>query len=111
MTATPLQTTTSTIKGAATALRDGSLTSTALTQQILDRAIALNPALGAYVDITADAALEQAAAADTALAAGDDRGPLQGIPLAIKDIIAMKGAATTANSRVLAPTWGAGTDA
>ncbi|HTF08046.1 MAG TPA: amidase [Asanoa sp.] len=111
MTTTPLQTTTSTIKGAATALRDGSLTSTALTQQILDRAIALNPALGAYVDITADAALEQAAAADTALAAGDDRGPLQGIPLAIKDIIAMKGAATTANSRVLAPTWGAGTDA
>ncbi|MFG1621846.1 amidase [Kribbella sp. NPDC049227] len=100
-----------TIKEAATALRDGSLTSTTLTQQILDRAIALNPALGAYVEITAEAALEQAAAADAALAAGDDRGPLQGIPLAIKDIIAMKGAPTTANSHVLAPDWGAGTDA
>ncbi|HZX04753.1 amidase [Kribbella sp.] len=103
--------TVSTIKDAAAALRDGSLTSTALTQQILDRAIALNPALGAYVDITREAALEQAGAADAALAAGDDRGPLQGIPLAIKDIIAMKGAATTANSRVLASGWGAGTDA
>ncbi|WP_406055624.1 amidase [Kribbella sp. NBC_00889] len=100
-----------TIKDAAAALRDGSLTSTALTQQILDRAVALNPALGAYVEITADAALEQAGAADTALAAGDDRGPLQGIPLAIKDIIAMKGAPTTANSHVLAEDWGAGTDA
>jgi aspartyl-tRNA(Asn)/glutamyl-tRNA(Gln) amidotransferase subunit A len=100
-----------TIKDAAAALRDGSLTSTALTQQILDRATVLNPALGAYVEITAEAALEQAGTADAALAAGDDRGPLQGIPLAIKDIIAMKGAPTTANSRVLAPDWGAGTDA
>lgn len=100
-----------TIKDAAAALRDGSLTSTALTQQILDRASTLNPVLGAYVEITAEAALEQAAAADVALAAGDDRGPLQGIPLAIKDIIAMKGAPTTANSHVLAEDWGAGTDA
>jgi aspartyl-tRNA(Asn)/glutamyl-tRNA(Gln) amidotransferase subunit A len=100
-----------TIKDAAAALRDGSLTSTALTQQILDRAIALNQALGAYVEITADAALEQAGAADAALSAGDDRGPLQGIPLAIKDIIAMKGAPTTANSHVLAEDWGANTDA
>ncbi|MGW6278034.1 amidase [Kribbella sp. NPDC055071] len=100
-----------TIKDAAAALRDGGLTSTALTQQILDRAIALNPALGAYVEITAEAALEQAGQADADLAAGDDRGPLQGIPLAIKDIIAMKGAPTTANSHVLAEDWGAGTDA
>jgi aspartyl-tRNA(Asn)/glutamyl-tRNA(Gln) amidotransferase subunit A len=107
MTATPGRT----IKDAAASLRDGSLTSTALTQEILDRAVALNPVLGAYVEITAEAALEQAGAADAALAAGDDRGPLQGIPLAIKDIIAMKGAPTTANSRVLAPDWGAGTDA
>jgi aspartyl-tRNA(Asn)/glutamyl-tRNA(Gln) amidotransferase subunit A len=100
-----------TIKDAAAALRDGSLTSTDLTEQILDRAVALNPALGAYVEITAEAALEQANAADASLAAGDDHGPLQGIPLAIKDIIAMKGAPTTANSHVLAEDWGAGTDA
>jgi aspartyl-tRNA(Asn)/glutamyl-tRNA(Gln) amidotransferase subunit A len=100
-----------TIKDAAAALRDGSLTSTALTQQILDKATALNPALGAYVEITADAALDQAAAADAALAAGEDHGPLQGIPLAIKDIIGLEGAPTTANSRVLAPDWHGGADA
>ncbi len=100
-----------TIKDAADALRDGSTTSVDLTQDILHRAVALNPVLGAYVEITSDSALEQAAAADAAFAAGTDQGPLQGIPLAIKDIIAMKGAPTTANSRVLDPAWGEGTDA
>ncbi|TDW23213.1 amidase [Kribbella kalugense] len=100
-----------TIKDAAAALRDGSITSTALTQQILDKATALNPALGAYVEITTEAALDQAAAADAALAAGEDHGPLQGIPLAIKDIIALEGTPTTANSRVLAPDWNGGVDA
>lgn len=100
-----------TIADASTALRSGELTSSHLTRTILDRAIALNDALGAYVVITEDAAMEQAAAADADFAAGVDHGPLQGIPLAIKDIIAMKGAPTTANSRVLAADWGAGTDA
>jgi len=100
-----------TIAEAGAALRSGTLTSTALTRTILDRALALNDALGAYVVITEDAAMEQAAAADADFAAGIDRGALQGIPLAIKDIIAMKGAPTTANSRVLAPDWGHGTDA
>lgn len=100
-----------TIRDAAAALRDGSLTSVALTEEILARTTALNETLGAYVEVTAEQALEQAAAADAALAAGQDTGPLQGIPLAIKDIIAMKGAPTTANSHVLDPQWGAGTDA
>ncbi|MCU1665522.1 MAG: Aspartyl-tRNA(Asn)/glutamyl-tRNA(Gln) amidotransferase subunit [Pseudonocardia sp.] len=100
-----------TIADAAVAMRDGTTTSVAITQEILDRTATLNPALGAYVEVTADAALEQAAAADAALADGIDHGPLQGIPLAIKDIIAMREAPTTANSRVLDPEWGKGTDA
>ncbi|WP_114559308.1 amidase [Desertihabitans aurantiacus] len=100
-----------TIKDAAAALRDGTTTSTDLTAAMLERTAMLSDALGAYVVVTGEAALEQAAAADAALAAGNDLGPLQGIPLAIKDIIAMKGAPTTANSRVLDPEWGAGTDA
>ncbi|MBO0813333.1 MAG: amidase, partial [Microlunatus sp.] len=100
-----------TIAEAGAALRSGTLTSIELTRTILDRALALNDALGAYVVITEDAAMRQAAAADADFAAGVDKGPLQGVPLAIKDIIAMKGAPTTANSRVLAADWGAGTDA
>lgn len=100
-----------TISAAAAALRSGALTSSRLTRTLLDRALAMNDALGGYVTITEEAAMEQAAAADEAFAAGVDHGALQGIPLAIKDIIAMKGAPTTANSRVLAPDWGTGTDA
>ena len=45
--------------------------------------------------------------ADAELASGLDRGPLHGIPLGIKDIIATVDAPTTANSRVLDPAWGA----
>jgi aspartyl-tRNA(Asn)/glutamyl-tRNA(Gln) amidotransferase subunit A len=100
-----------TIADAAVALRDGSLTATALTEGILARVAALDSQLGAYVCTGPEAALAAAARADADFAAGIDHGPLQGIPLAIKDIIATKDAPTTANSRVLAPDWGAGTDA
>jgi aspartyl-tRNA(Asn)/glutamyl-tRNA(Gln) amidotransferase subunit A len=89
-----------TIRAAGQQLRDGSITSLALTKAMLDRAQKLNPILGAYTAITRDAALERAAKADAELAAGIDLGPLHGIPLAIKDIIDMAGTATTANSEV-----------
>jgi aspartyl-tRNA(Asn)/glutamyl-tRNA(Gln) amidotransferase subunit A len=89
-----------TIREAGKQLRDGSVTSLALTRAILDRAQKFNPALGAYTAITRDVALERAAKADAELAAGIDLGPLHGIPLAIKDIIDVAGTATTANSEV-----------
>lgn len=99
------------IAEAAAALRDGSLTSVALTRTSLDRIAAYDTALGAYVTVIGEAALEAAAAADAMFAAGEDLGLLQGIPLAVKDIIATKDAPTTANSRVLDPDWGKGIDA
>jgi aspartyl-tRNA(Asn)/glutamyl-tRNA(Gln) amidotransferase subunit A len=46
-----------TIADAAVAMRDGTTTSVAITQEILDRTATLNSALGAYVEVTADAAL------------------------------------------------------
>jgi aspartyl-tRNA(Asn)/glutamyl-tRNA(Gln) amidotransferase subunit A len=52
-----------------------------------------------------------AARADAELAAGTDRGPLHGIPCAVKDIIAMAEGPTTAQSLILDPAWGAGRDA
>ncbi len=100
-----------TIADAATALRDGTTTSVELTTDILKKATAYNDLLGTYVEITGDLALEQAALADKALAAGRDTGPLQGIPLAIKDIIKIAGVPTTANSEVLDPAWGGDADA
>ena len=58
-----------------------------------------------------ETALAAAAQADADFAAGVDRGPLQGIPLGVKDIIAAREGATTACSKVLDPDWGRGVDA
>ena len=99
------------IVAAADALRSGELTSVALTEEFLSRAHAANDVLGAFIEIADETALAAARQADADLAAGIDKGPLQGIPLGIKDIIATVEAPTTANSRVMDPAWGAGRDA
>jgi aspartyl-tRNA(Asn)/glutamyl-tRNA(Gln) amidotransferase subunit A len=99
-----------TIREAAGALRAGSVTSVELTRGYLERIERLNPKLGAFITVTADTALEAAARADADLASGVDNGPLQGVPVAVKDILATKDAPTTANSRVLDPAWGEGYD-
>jgi len=101
----------STIADAAAALRSGTLTSAALTTELLARTDALDETLGTYVSRFDDSALVAAAQADADFAAGIDRGPLQGIPIAVKDIIAARAGATTACSKVLDRDWGRGTDA
>jgi aspartyl-tRNA(Asn)/glutamyl-tRNA(Gln) amidotransferase subunit A len=109
-----------TIEAAASALRDGTLTSTELTTASLALADRLDrpgggepetPALGTYLQRLDEQALASAAAADAAFAAGEDAGPLQGIPLGIKDIISLAGSATTAQSLILDPAWGGRGDA
>jgi len=60
---------------------------------------------------TEDSALAAAARADAELASGLDRGPLHGLPLGIKDLLATADAPTTASSRVLDPEWGRRADA
>ena len=100
-----------TISDAGAAIRAGETTAVELTTRMLQRIAADNERLGAFVTVCDETALEAATTADAELAAGVDRGPLQGIPLAIKDIIATKDAPTTANSLILDPAWGAGVDA
>jgi len=100
-----------TVKDAAAALRAGSVSSVQLTEGFLNRISLLNESLGAFVAVCGESALKAAEAADWDFAAGVDRGLLQGIPLAVKDIIATEDAPTTANSRVLDPEWGKGVDA
>jgi aspartyl-tRNA(Asn)/glutamyl-tRNA(Gln) amidotransferase subunit A len=100
-----------TIKAAAAGLRDGQITSVELTEGMLDRIEHLNPRLGAFIAVTGETALAAARQADADLDRGLDKGPLQGIPLGVKDIIATREAPTTANSHILDRSWGAHWDA
>ena len=92
-------------------LRSKRVSSLELTQEMLARARATQETLAAFFTLTEGPAIEAARRADDELARGIDRGPLHGIPLAIKDILATVDAPTTANSRVLDPAWGAREDA
>jgi aspartyl-tRNA(Asn)/glutamyl-tRNA(Gln) amidotransferase subunit A len=92
-------------------LRSGKITAAELTEAMLARCHAAQERLGAFNVITDEAAMTAARAADGDFVRGIDRGLLQGIPLAIKDLLAMSDAPTTANSRVLDPAWGQRADA
>lgn len=82
------------------ALRGGQLTSVRATQAMLDRIVAVDNTICSYLTVTDEMALEMAAMADSRRAAGDDT-PLLGIPIAIKDLLCLAGAPTTAGSKVL----------
>ncbi len=73
-----------------------------LADAYLARIAALNPTLNAYYTVTAEAARAQAEQAEAELAAGTDRGPLHGIPIGLKDLLATAGVRTTAGSKILA---------
>src|SRR5579863_8083415 len=66
-----------------------------------DRIEALKPRLNSFLSLTKERALEQAARVDDAAARGDALGPLAGIPVGIKDVLVMRGAAATAGSKIL----------
>ena len=72
-----------------------------LVRAQLARIEALDPALSAFVTLTADQALADARAAEAALRRGDP-GPLTGVPVAYKDLYATRGVRTTAGSALLA---------
>ncbi len=82
-------------------LKDKRISSRELTQAVLDRIAALDEKIGAFLTVTADQALEQAAAADQTIASGQC-GPLTGIPIALKDVLCTRGIRTTCGSKILA---------
>src|SRR5215472_17450088 len=71
------------------------------TRAVLDRVQKLNPTLRAYITILDNLALRQAEAADKEIAAGKWRGPLHGVPVAVKDLCWTKGIPTTCASKIL----------
>ncbi|MXW99346.1 MAG: amidase [Acidimicrobiaceae bacterium] len=76
-----------TVEALAAMVRDRTLTAAAVTDHALDRIDALNPVLNAFVALDADDARAQAAAIDERLDAGDEVGPLAGIPAGVKDLV------------------------
>lgn len=81
-------------------IRRKKLSPVELTRACLDRIQAIEPKVNAFLTVTADLALEQAKQAEREIHAGRYRGPLHGIPYALKDLIATKGIRTTNGSKV-----------
>jgi len=79
-------------------LRKRELSPVELTKQCLERIEKLNPTLNAFITVTSQSALEQARTAEKEMLQGHWRGPLHGIPLALKDLIDTAGVRTTAAS-------------
>ncbi|MGZ5147016.1 MAG: amidase family protein, partial [Burkholderiales bacterium] len=82
-------------------MRAGTLSPVELARECLTRIEKLDSRLHAFITVTADQALQDAAMAEREIRAGAYRGPLHGIPIALKDIVWTKGVRTTAHSRVL----------
>src|ERR1022692_4888520 len=89
-----------TIREAAEALRARRFSSVELTSAAVARVERSGARLNAFITVTKDGAMKQARQADAELAAGRDRGPLHGIPIALKDLFLTRGVRTTAGSKV-----------
>lgn len=85
---------------ASQALRDKKISCLELTEQCLTVIARLNPDLNAFITVTAESARARARFLDAELAAGHDRGPLHGIPIAHKDLLDTRGVRTTSGSKL-----------
>ena len=85
-----------------TLLRKRQVSATEIVQAMLARIQALDRHMHAYITVMADEALSAARRLDAELAAGQDRGPLHGIPVAVKDLYDTAGTRTTSGSKIFA---------
>jgi aspartyl-tRNA(Asn)/glutamyl-tRNA(Gln) amidotransferase subunit A len=81
--------------------RQNDATPTEAAREYLDRIAALDPKVKAYLTVTAEAALARAAEADARFKTGAPLGPLDGVPLGLKDVLCTRGVRTTAGSKIL----------
>lgn len=79
-------------------LRQGSISAEQATRDCLDRISALDHKLNSFVHVAAEQALQAAHAMDGLVKAGHDLGPLMGVPVAVKDLLAVEGMPTKAGS-------------
>jgi len=83
------------------AYRRGELTPTAVTEAYLARIAAHNDRVGAYLSVVREHALGAASESDRRWRAGAPLGPLDGAPLALKDVLCTRGVRTTCGSKML----------
>jgi aspartyl-tRNA(Asn)/glutamyl-tRNA(Gln) amidotransferase subunit A len=81
--------------------RSGEATPTQAVTEYLARVEALDPQVRAFLTVTREDALRRAAEADARFRAGTPRGPLDGVPIALKDVLCTRGIRTTCGSRIL----------
>ena len=79
----------------------GEASAVEVAQAHLDRIAAVDADVHAFLHLDTEGALALAAAVDAARSAGETLGPLAGVPLALKDVLTMKGIPTTCGSRIL----------
>jgi aspartyl-tRNA(Asn)/glutamyl-tRNA(Gln) amidotransferase subunit A len=79
----------------------GRVSAVEVCREALDRVGRVNPSLNAFNLVTAERALDRAAAVDRLRASGAALGPLAGVPVAVKDNLCVRGMRTTASSRIL----------
>ena len=91
-----------TISDLAPLLRRKKISPVELTRLYLERAKRLNPLLNAYITLSEEQALADAARAEREIRQSLYRGPLHGIPFSIKDNLSTRGVRTTAGSKILA---------
>jgi aspartyl-tRNA(Asn)/glutamyl-tRNA(Gln) amidotransferase subunit A len=82
---------------------EGRSSAVALASACYERIASVDPEIHSYLALTRDRAFAQAEKIDAAAKAGDEKklGPLAGVPIAIKDVLTMRGEPTTAGSRIL----------
>jgi amidase len=89
-----------TLLEAASALKSRKVSAVELTRALLDRIEKIDPSLHSYATVTPELALKQSKAYDAEIAAGDYRGPLHGVPIAVKDICNAAGVVTAAGMTI-----------
>src|SRR5436309_12940739 len=89
------------VEAVARRVRAGELSAVAVMEAALERTARVEPLIAAYLEVFTERARERAAEIDRRVAAGDDPGPLAGVPVALKDNLSLAGSPLTCASQIL----------